>query len=156
MATIAQDMPLEAPDKEAAIKRNPHADFASVEASREQYNLGDSWKYLKSPNPAWKIGDGANNDDWKKHKMVSIDPNDPVRTGMYNSKEFGGADLHWGTVIQNYKLTISSTVPRPIALVSTVSADGKSSNLAPFSYFQNVCDDVRALSFCIPSRRFTY
>lgn len=50
------------------------------------------------------------------------------------------------TGVQNYKLMISSTVPRPIALVSTISADGKSSNLAPFSYFQNVCDDVRGPS----------
>lgn len=43
---------------------------------------------------------------------------------------------------------ISSTVPRPIALVSTISADGKSTNLAPFSYFQNVCDDPPLYSLC--------
>lgn len=36
---------------------------------------------------------------------------------------------------------ISSTVPRPIALVSTISKDGKIENLAPFSYFNNVCND---------------
>jgi flavin reductase (DIM6/NTAB) family NADH-FMN oxidoreductase RutF len=35
---------------------------------------------------------------------------------------------------QVYKLLIGSVVPRPIAWVSTISADGKP-NLAPFSYF---------------------
>jgi flavin reductase (DIM6/NTAB) family NADH-FMN oxidoreductase RutF len=53
------------------------------------------------------------------------------------------------TAVQNYKLMISTTVPRPIALVSTVSVDGQSTNLAPFSYFQNVCADppLYSLSF---------
>jgi flavin reductase (DIM6/NTAB) family NADH-FMN oxidoreductase RutF len=36
---------------------------------------------------------------------------------------------------------ISSTVPRPIALVSTVTADGLCQNLAPFSYFNTVSVD---------------
>ena len=53
------------------------------------------------------------------------------------------------TSMQNYKLMISTAVPRPIALVSTVSKDGKSTNLAPFSSFQNVCEDppLYSLSF---------
>jgi flavin reductase (DIM6/NTAB) family NADH-FMN oxidoreductase RutF len=37
-----------------------------------------------------------------------------------------------------YKLLIGSVVPRPIALVSSVSADGVA-NLAPFSFFNAVC-----------------
>jgi flavin reductase (DIM6/NTAB) family NADH-FMN oxidoreductase RutF len=37
-----------------------------------------------------------------------------------------------------YKLLIGSVVPRPIALVSTVSAGGEP-NLAPFSFFNAVC-----------------
>lgn len=40
----------------------------------------------------------------------------------------------------NYKLLISAIVPRPIAFVSTRSADG-STNLAPFSYFQTIGHD---------------
>jgi flavin reductase (DIM6/NTAB) family NADH-FMN oxidoreductase RutF len=35
---------------------------------------------------------------------------------------------------ERYKLLISAVVPRPIALVSTIGADGKP-NLAPFSFF---------------------
>lgn len=51
--------------------------------------------------------------------------------------------------VQNYKLMLSTTVPRPIALVSTVSKDGKSTNLAPFAYFMNVCSEpcLYSLSF---------
>lgn len=37
-----------------------------------------------------------------------------------------------------YKLLVGSVVPRPIALVSTLSADGRP-NLAPFSFFNAVC-----------------
>jgi flavin reductase (DIM6/NTAB) family NADH-FMN oxidoreductase RutF len=36
---------------------------------------------------------------------------------------------------------ISGIVPRPIGFVSTISADGKSTNLAPFSYTQMVNHD---------------
>jgi flavin reductase (DIM6/NTAB) family NADH-FMN oxidoreductase RutF len=46
-----------------------------------------------------------------------------------------------------YKLMIGSIVPRPIAWVSTMSADG-SLNLAPFSYFTAVCTDPMTLLFC--------
>ncbi|KAH7125782.1 hypothetical protein EDB81DRAFT_764884 [Dactylonectria macrodidyma] len=38
----------------------------------------------------------------------------------------------------NYKLLISSVVSRPIAFISTRSADGNSTNLAAFSYFNIV------------------
>lgn len=74
---------LEAPDKEAAVKRNPHKDFGSVQASREPYDQEDFWEYLKSPNTQWKIGDGANTMDWKKHEKISVDPNDPGRQSQY-------------------------------------------------------------------------
>ncbi len=46
-----------------------------------------------------------------------------------------------------YKLMIGAIVPRPIAWVSTISADGKL-NLAPFSYFTAVCPDPMTLLFC--------
>ena len=40
----------------------------------------------------------------------------------------------------SYKLLIGCVVPRPIAWVSTVAADGVP-NLAPFSFFMGVCND---------------
>jgi flavin reductase (DIM6/NTAB) family NADH-FMN oxidoreductase RutF len=45
-----------------------------------------------------------------------------------------------------YKLLIGCVVPRPIAWVSTLSADGVP-NLAPFSFFMAVCNDPPTLAF---------
>src|SRR5438105_451116 len=46
-----------------------------------------------------------------------------------------------------YKLLIGSIVPRPIAVVSTMSPAGRL-NLAPFSFFSGVGSDPMALLFC--------
>lgn len=45
---------------------------------------------------------------------------------------------------RRYKLAVSAIVPRPIAWVSTVSAEGKD-NLAPFSFFNAICDEPVAV-----------
>jgi flavin reductase (DIM6/NTAB) family NADH-FMN oxidoreductase RutF len=45
-----------------------------------------------------------------------------------------------------YKLLIGSVVPRPIALVSTVSAGGVR-NLAPFSFFNAICPNPPMVCF---------
>ncbi len=50
-----------------------------------------------------------------------------------------------------HKLMIGSIVPRPIALVSTISKNGKN-NLAPFSYFNGVCSKPPTVMFA-PARR---
>ena len=110
------ESPIEADDKEALVKRNPHADFSAIEKSRPAYDPTSFWVPSKTPKPSWKPGDGALTDDWHGRRMVDIDPYEPGRTSN-----------------QNYKLMISTTVPRPIALVSTLSADGKHGNLAPYS-----------------------
>lgn len=49
---------------------------------------------------------------------------------------------------ERYKLLIGCIVPRPIALVSTVSPDGESFNLAPFSFFAGVGSNPLTLLFC--------
>jgi flavin reductase (DIM6/NTAB) family NADH-FMN oxidoreductase RutF len=46
-----------------------------------------------------------------------------------------------------YKLLIGCVVPRPIALVSTISRDGRL-NLAPFSFFNGIGSDPMTLLFC--------
>ncbi len=46
-----------------------------------------------------------------------------------------------------YKILIGSIVPRPIAWVSTVSADGVT-NAAPFSFFTAVCSNPPTVLFC--------
>ena len=48
---------------------------------------------------------------------------------------------------ERYKLIIGCVVPRPIALVSTVSPDGRV-NLAPFSFFNGVGSDPMTVLFC--------
>ncbi len=47
-----------------------------------------------------------------------------------------------------YKLLISSIVPRPIALVSTLNSKGQG-NLAPFSFFNGVCSNPLSISISI-------
>ena len=111
------EAPIEAYDKEALVQRNPHADFPAIEATRPNYDPTTVWNPTKTPKPSWKPGDGASMNGWYGKPMVAIDPHQPGRTSN-----------------QNYKLMISTTVPRPIALVSTISADGKRQNLAPYSY----------------------
>ena len=46
-----------------------------------------------------------------------------------------------------YKLLIGCIVPRPIAVVSTISPDGRP-NLAPFSFFAGVGSNPMTLLFC--------
>lgn len=109
-----------------SIKRNPHPDFKKVEASRPSWDTS-SFKFTKTVDPEWKFGQGANElqpSDTEAKKHISIDPYQEGRS-----------------VALNYKLLISAITPRPIAFLSTASADGKSTNLAPFSYFNIVNHD---------------
>ncbi|CAI4217970.1 unnamed protein product [Parascedosporium putredinis] len=95
---------------------NPHPDFKSVEASRKDFDREEKFHLTKTIDPSWRFGGGAN----ETHiggKHISIDPYEPGRPA--NS---------------NYKLLISSIIPRPIAFLSTRSPTGET-NLAPFSYF---------------------
>lgn len=50
-------------------------------------------------------------------------------------------------IAERYKLLIGSIVPRPIALVSTVSVAG-AHNLAPYSFFAGVGSNPMTLMFC--------
>ena len=54
-------------------------------------------------------------------------------------------------VHDRYKILIGAVVPRPIAVVSTVSPDGRL-NIAPFSFFNGVGSDPLTLLFC-PSNK---
>ncbi|MBI5214227.1 MAG: flavin reductase family protein [Ignavibacteriae bacterium] len=51
-----------------------------------------------------------------------------------------------------YKLLIGTVVPRPIAFVSTVSAEGIR-NLAPFSFFNAVCSNPPIILFSTSIRK---
>ncbi len=50
-------------------------------------------------------------------------------------------------IADRYKLLVGSVIPRPIAFVSTVSADGRP-NLAPYSFFCGVGSNPMMIAFC--------
>jgi flavin reductase (DIM6/NTAB) family NADH-FMN oxidoreductase RutF len=52
---------------------------------------------------------------------------------------------------ERYRLLIGCVVPRPIALVSTLSPDGRT-NLAPFSFFNGLGSDPLTVLFCPANR----
>lgn len=52
-----------------------------------------------------------------------------------------------GAFTDNYKLSIGSIIPRPIAVISTRNPDG-SNNLAPFSFFTSVSAKPMIIAFC--------
>ena len=111
-------------DAEKEIKRNPHGDFKAVESSRPPFDTSTSFHFTQTPKPNWQPGSGPNEPSSleKTHKQI-----DPYAEGR--------------PVVHNYKLLISAIIPRPIGFTSTISADGKSTNLAPFSYFNMVNHD---------------
>ncbi|KAJ9142936.1 hypothetical protein NKR23_g6748 [Pleurostoma richardsiae] len=134
--SLGDALPIEAVDKEALINRNPYEDFEAAQASRPGYRYNDAWALSKAPDTEWKVGGGASSEDWKAHSLISIDPFEEGRAP-----------------VMNYKLMISTTVPRPIALVSTRTADGKTNNLAPISYFQNVVADPPLYSLSLTGKQ---
>lgn len=108
-------------DKKA---RNPR-DFKATEDSRPDWNEATPFVWTKTKRPDWKVGDGANNkDDPAKTHQISIDPYEQGREAALN-----------------YRLITSAVIPRPTAVISTVSKDGKTSNLAPYSFFQAMSHD---------------
>jgi hypothetical protein len=95
-------------DAEKAMQRNPHPDFAKVEASRPPFHADAGLTYTQTVKTDWKYGGGANNEkDGEGKKHIKIDPYAEGRPAA-----------------SNYKLLISAIVPRPIGFISTVSADG--------------------------------
>ncbi|KAK7204815.1 hypothetical protein BZA70DRAFT_268015 [Myxozyma melibiosi] len=100
------------------------ARYEANEASRPEFDSEKQFTMTKTVKPDWKPGDGASDDDWTKHSKITIDPLSPSISGM-----------------EAYKLLISAIVPRPIAFLSTLSADGKTANLAPYSYFEVLAND---------------
>jgi flavin reductase (DIM6/NTAB) family NADH-FMN oxidoreductase RutF len=111
-------------DAEKLVQRNPHPDFKKVEGSRDPFDKTREWELKQTVNPSWKYGDGANDKSKTDVPHVEIDPYAEGRPAVFN-----------------YKLLISGIIPRPIGFLSTRSKDGKTTNLAPFSYMQMINHD---------------
>ncbi|KAF2466460.1 flavo protein-like protein oxygenase [Lindgomyces ingoldianus] len=124
MALVSADPSAPKLDAENTVKRNPHPDFKKVEASRPLFNTSHQWHFTQAPKPNWKPGDGPNDSSVLSIPHREIDPYAEGRPAVHN-----------------YKLLISGIVPRPVGFVSTISGDGKSTNLAPFSYFNLISHD---------------
>jgi hypothetical protein len=106
--TIAHQQRLQ---HEESVQRNPHPDFKTTEALRPDWEEGSTWRYTKTRDPSWQWGQGGNDGGKSSEKEhVEINPYEEGRPPVYN-----------------YKLLISGIVPQPISLLSTVSADGKTS-----------------------------
>lgn len=104
----------------------PHRPFKEVEASRPPWNSSISPHFTQTLKPDWKIGDGAYRPNGQREpsEHISINPHAESREPA-----------------NNYKLLISAIVPRPIGFISTRSADGSSTNVSPFSFFNIVAAD---------------
>lgn len=98
-------------------------DFDKQQAGRPSFDHSNApIEVTKHPDPAWKYGAGAPHPPATKH--LEIDPYAPDRPA-----------------VNNYRLLVSGIAPRPIGFISTVSGDGATKNLSPFSYFQVIDHD---------------
>jgi hypothetical protein len=94
-------------ENDKSLSRNPHPNFEKAQAARPDWTH-QSWSYSKTVKPDWKFGDGGNDGgESLKSKHIEINPYEEGRPKAYN-----------------YKLMISSIVPRPIGFLSTVGKDG--------------------------------
>lgn len=101
-----------------------HADFDKTLAKRPGFDHSNApIEVTKHPNPDWEYGQGVPGNDLQS-KHIEVDP--------YASDR---------PMVSNYRLLVSGIAPRPIGFVSTVSEDGKTKNLSPFSYFQVIDHD---------------
>lgn len=51
-----------------------YSEFKALVANRPQFDANAKYEVTQLPNPQWKLGQGANSDDWKQHKKVEFDP----------------------------------------------------------------------------------
>ncbi|KAH8424415.1 flavin reductase family protein [Aspergillus melleus] len=100
--------------------------FEKTQANRPDFDHSNApIEVTKSPDPNWQYGDGVNDNGASLSKPYrEIDPYATDRA-----------------TVNNYRLLISGVAPRPIGFLSTVSGDGKTKNLSPFSYFQVIEHD---------------
>lgn len=67
----------------------------------------------------------------------------PTNTDVFHSHDFSKSSVR-----EIYRLVVSAIVPRPIAFVTTVNAEGVT-NLAPFSFFNGISSNPPCLVFSI-------
>ncbi|KAG2142315.1 uncharacterized protein EDB93DRAFT_1338483 [Suillus bovinus] len=100
------------------------------------FNTTSSSTYTQSPNPSWTYGQRVDatpaGKDWLAGESAGWKVYDTAETDRINLN----------------KLLNSGVLPRPMALVSTISDDGVE-NIAPFSWFNTVTNYPPVISFAI-------
>ncbi|GME23947.1 putative nitrilotriacetate monooxygenase component b [Neofusicoccum parvum] len=110
-------------------------DFDKTLATRPNFDHSNSpIEVTKHPDPDWQYGQGVRGHN-VQGKHVEVDPYAPDRP-----------------IVNNYRLLVSGIAPRPVGFISTVSQDGKTKNLSPFSYFQVIDHDPPMFIVGISSR----
>ncbi|CCM05012.1 uncharacterized protein FIBRA_07211 [Fibroporia radiculosa] len=102
----------------------------ACQSNLPKFNAAPSFKLTQSPNPGWKWGEGLA----PKTSQLAKEWKEDEKKGWksFPLKETHGRDV--------YFLLTSSVIPRPIAFVSSLSADNVP-NLAPMSYFSLLAHD---------------
>ncbi|KAL2203688.1 hypothetical protein CC79DRAFT_1344022 [Sarocladium strictum] len=98
-------------------------EFDKIQVDRPDFEPRRKIETTKHPHPEWKFGQGVKRDAKTKHR--EINPYAPDRPA-----------------VNNYRLLVAGIAPRPIGFIGTLSGDGKTKNLAPFSYFQIIGHDL--------------
>ncbi|KAL3480004.1 hypothetical protein BJX99DRAFT_45813 [Aspergillus californicus] len=111
--------------------------FRETEAARPDFDHSASITVTKSPFPEWSYGQGVPSTA-PKSDSTNTNTNNPP-TGPTHHEIDPYAETR--PTVNNYRLLVSGIAPRPIGFISSVSADGKTENLAPFSYFQVIDHD---------------
>lgn len=128
--------------------RNPHPDFKTVQGSRPDWQF-NPLRITKAPDPNWTFGSGPNTASSSSSASPAPPSSSPAHIPI-DPYEAGRPSN------SNYKLLISSIVPRPIALLSTRApgtTGDEEDNLAPFSYFNVLSHDPPLFVLGISSSR---
>lgn len=116
------------------ITRRSFSVVSACLSSRPPFNAAPNFKLSEPPNPQWKLGQGMLENS-PLTKQWKADEEQGWKT--WDTKSTSGRDV--------YRLLTSAVTPRPIAFISSLSADGIP-NLAPMSYFNLVSHSPPLLS----------
>ncbi|KAG6896301.1 hypothetical protein C0992_009254 [Termitomyces sp. T32_za158] len=110
------------------------------------------FKITDAPNPSWtygeKVGATPQGREWLEGEKAGWKTVDPTTEDPRGGSE--GFMITFGSKL--YGLLLSGIAPRPVAFVSTISEDGIT-NLAPFSWFNQVSSNPPVLSVSITTLR---
>ncbi|KAF9049810.1 hypothetical protein BJ165DRAFT_1454002 [Panaeolus papilionaceus] len=109
--------------------------------SSQSFNASRTYQKVDAPQPDWSLAPPPGT-YLQNHQTTN------------KRKTWDFSSEHSNKIRENYRILTSAIVPRPIALVSTLS-EGSVPNLAPFSYFSMLSHNppLVSLSFSLSPRR---